>query len=254
MQASSLFRLIDERVPPGLAVPNDLVGYLGKADPAVLQVNSVLMLLDYLPPPVSGINYHAYDLLVLHHPPLEPPVIPSFVIHSNWDIVPGGACDALAERLSLIPSGVLDEDSGIGRMCEPASGPVTMGRFVTEVQRVLRISGCRTVMGERDRVLRKIALVSGFGLNTGYIRLARSREADLLLSGDLTHPGAILAKMLRFPVIDATHHATELPGLYTLKDLLESLGISVRVYDPGVPWNESSSLLPSQRMNHSIPR
>ena len=193
--------------------------------------------MDYPPTIGSNPEYLAYDLLILHHPPVAPPEIPAYVIHSNWDRLPGGACDALADTLGIGTDGVLDEKAGLGRIGSPHSGPVPLVRFVWEVLGALNVPEVRVVNFQKDRLIRRVALVSGFGLNPALIRTAHEQGADLFLSGDLTHPGAMLAKELGIVLVDASHHSTEMPGLYRLGELLSEIGPAIRVNDTGIPWH-----------------
>lgn len=39
-------------------------------------------------------------------------------------------------------------------------------------------------------------------------------------------------------LIDAGHHATEMPGLLRLRDMIEDLGLMVDLIDTGTPWTE----------------
>jgi len=75
-------------------------------------------------------------------------------------------------------------------------------------------------------------------LNPHYIELASEKGVDLLLSGDLTHPGSILARQLGITLVDATHQATEVPGLTRLCQLIGKIGIKTDYLDTGKPWEQ----------------
>jgi len=236
MNGDELFSMIDARIPPTLALPGDRVGYIGDEDPHDLDIARVLLLMDYYP--AAGdvhLNFNEYDLVVLHHPPQSPPPLPAFVIHSNWDLIDGGACDALAESVQLSCNDVLDPATGLGRIGTVPGGIIPLSRFVRYIMRSLKIGSVRTVNYSEDRLISRVGVVSGFGLNLNLIRVAQDRDVDLFLSGDLTHPGAIIAKGSDLVLIDATHHATELPGLKRLGDVLAGMGVHVTVRDTGVP-------------------
>jgi len=234
MNGEDLFRRIEDIIPLSLAIPGDRVGYIGEKNPRDLNIFRILLMMDYY----QGDGYQdytEYDLIVLHHPPLIQPPFPTYIIHSNWDLVDGGACDALADCIQISCTDVLDQVSGLGRIGVTAGGPIPLSRFIRYVMRTLKISSVRTVNYSEDRLITKVGLVSGFGLNQDLIKIALNREIDLYLSGDLTHPGAILAKQSDLVLIDATHHATELPGLIRLGNILSELGLEVTVRDTGVP-------------------
>ena len=121
MRVSDLLRDLEEKVPLDIALEGDLVGYIGPGSPDSFDVGRVLVVMDYLPG-VEG-ACRAYDLLVLHHPPPVSPGVPAYVMHSNWDIVDGGAADALARCLGITVDSVLDQETGLGRVGRLQDGP-----------------------------------------------------------------------------------------------------------------------------------
>lgn len=241
MKAERFFAMMDAEVPLNLALAGDRVGFLGPGDPETLDVENVLVMMDYF----SGRDRHAldggdYDLLVLHHPPLQEPDIPAYVAHSNWDLVHGGACDALADSLALEVEGVLDAGTGLGRVGTIRSGPVSLGRYARMVMETLGVEHLRIVNYDEERMIERVGVVSGFGLRPDLIEIAADQGVDLYVSGDLTHQGAIRAKNMGLALIDATHHATEVPGLYRLGECVARMGLKVHVLDTGIPWQISS--------------
>lgn len=218
------------------SLAGDRAGFTGPGDPERIEVRNILVMMDYLPPAPGDAFLHDWDLVVLHHPPVVNPSVPCYVIHSSWDIIEGGACDALADCLGVLPDGVLDESTGLGRVGKVRSGPVPLARFIREALVGLRLDDIRIVNFQPDRMVEKVGLISGFGLEPRFIRKAYDRGVDLYLSGDLTHRGALLAKTLGLALADAPHHATEVPGLYRLAELLRATGVEVTVQDRGVPW------------------
>ncbi|ABD40000.1 protein of unknown function DUF34 [Methanospirillum hungatei JF-1] len=242
MKAVELFSRFEQDIPPSYAVPGDQNGYIGTLDPHIFDVQKILVLMDYILPESPNIDYSLYDLLVLHHPPPISPVIPTYVIHSNWDIVTGGACDALADALNITSFDVLDESTGIGRIGgidRETEDIITQGRFIHEIMATLRVHDIRTVNCNRFQPVGTICVISGFGLTPPLISKAISKGVDIVVSGDLTHPGAVLAKNANITLIDATHHATELPGLYRLGEMISSYGLDVQVRNFGIPWTRS---------------
>lgn len=230
MLATHLFKLIEQKVPLSLALKDDLVGFIGPGHPDEIEVEKVAVVLDVLPD--NHLEKLGVDLLVCHHPPLFPTTIPTYVIHSNWDVVQGGANDALAESLKLDVLDVLEEETGIGRICETES---CLDVLIETIFQSIPVDNVR-VVAENNVTINKVAIVSGFGLNPKYIKLASDRGADLYLSGDLTHPGSILAQKLGIILLDATHQATEVPGLKRLCQLFNVFGITAQLQDPLKPW------------------
>ena len=80
------------------------------------------------------------------------------------------------------------------------------------------------------KIIKSIGIISGFGLkNSDYIKLAKNKNLDVLISGDLTQENAILAINLDLTLIDLGHHNSEVPGLYYLKEILDELNIKCEV-------------------------
>lgn len=231
MLASEFIHGIESEVPRELTVKHDIVGFIGPGDPDKFDVNKILVALDYQ----SDAKISGFDLLISHHPPVIPPKIPTYVLHSNWDIVKGGANDALADILNLNVLSNFDEINGIGRIC---STDTTFNDFFHHASRVLMADHFKVIQGHEDHI-KKVVIISGFGLNPEYIQLASEKGANLILSGDLTHKGAIIAKSLGISVIDATHQATEIPGLLKLCQLISKFNCTVEFEYPAFPWNVS---------------
>lgn len=83
-----------------------------------------------------------------------------------------------------------------------------------------------------EMTIRNVGIISGFGLkNPDYIKLAKAKNLDVLISGDLTHETAILAKNLKITLIDLTHHESEVSGLYVLENIIKELDINTEVID-----------------------
>ena len=83
-----------------------------------------------------------------------------------------------------------------------------------------------------EGVIKNVGIISGFGLkNPEYIELAKNKNLDILISGDLIQQTAILAKNLEITLIDLNHHESEVPGLYALGDALSELNIDTKVID-----------------------
>ena len=240
MYANDIFNIIDELIPRKLALENDKSGYFGKTFDN-LDIKNIKVILDLLPE--DDLKFDNGDLVISHHPPLFMPKTPTYVVHSNWEVVPGGANDALAYYLGLKPISYFHKQTGIGRIC---SSTKTLDQFLALVSYKFGPENVRLVHeGDFNKILRKIAIVSGFGLsNKEFIKLAKDRSVDAFLSGDLNHSNAIYAKKLGITLIDVSHHINEIPGLFALKELLrrnENITVPVEMIDKGVPWKYISA-------------
>lgn len=61
--------------------------------------------------------------------------------------------------------------------------------------------------------------------------MAKDKNLDLLISGDLCQETAILAKNLEIALIDLGHHESEVPGLFKLKELISEMDIDIEIVD-----------------------
>ena len=224
MKLKDIIDFLDEKIPEDLALDFDNVGLMGDYD-LNSDIKSVKIFMDLLR---EDDELQTDTLIITHHPPLFKPETPTYTIHSNWDIIDGGANDALAEILNLNVIDYFDKSTKIGRICE---SNYTFKEFKNII--LDNFSNVHIANNLNDsREIKKVGIISGFGLkNPDYIRLADDNDLDLLVSGDLTQETAILAKNLELTLIDLGHHESEVPGLYRLAELLEELDIECEVID-----------------------
>lgn len=224
MKLKEIINFIDERIPKSLALKNDEVGFRKNYD-LNQEITSIKVYMDLLPENDSDSQN---TLIITHHPPLFSPNTPTYTIHSNWDIIDGGANEALADALDLEVIDYFDDNTHIGRICKVDSEFCEVKKTILD-----NFSNVRIVNDLKDDAyIQNVGIISGFGLkNTDYIALAKSKRLDILISGDLTQESAILAKYLGITLIDLNHHESEIPGLYALKDFLKELDIDIEVID-----------------------
>ena len=224
MKLKEVISFLDEKIPKSLALDFDEVGF--KKDYDLEQdITSIKIYMDLL---IEDDGYPEDTLIITHHPPLFIPKTPTYTIHSNWDIIDGGANDALAKTLKLEVIDYLDTKTNIGRVCKSNQ------KFCELKQNVLdNFSDVRIVNNlDDEKVITKVGIISGFGLkNPKYVRLSKNIDLDILISGDLTQETAILAKNLGITLIDLNHHESEVPGLYALANVLKELNIDIEVID-----------------------
>ncbi len=240
MKASELFNELESKIPLDLALKTDNVGFMNSdMNTDLIEIENVLLMMDYLSPEILatyGVDYSDFDLLITHHPPNCEVVIPTYVIHSNWDIIPEGACDALIDTLSMVKLEVLDEETNIGYICKPIKDNVNMNYLESLVKNRLDLDYIKVIHNPGKDIINTVAIVPGFGLNPNFIELAANKYADVFISGDLTQSGALLAKNRGINIIDISHHVAELPGLYRLADLIRESNVLVKVLNTYIPW------------------
>ena len=224
MKLKEIIEYLDEKIPESLALATDEVGF--KKDYDLSQnISSIKIYMDFLPEDDGSAEN---TLIITHHPPLFVPDTPTYTIHSNWDIIEGGANDALADRLKLEVIDCFDGKTNIGRVCKSNQKFGELKKNILD-----NFSDVRIVNDLNDeKLINKVGIISGFGLkNPEYIHLSKSKDLDILISGDLTQETAILAKNLGITLIDLNHHESEIPGLYALRDALKEIDIDIEVID-----------------------
>lgn len=221
MKLNDIIEFLNKKIPQDLALDGDNVGLMGDYDLA-LDINKIKILMDLYPDDVFDEN----TLTVTHHPPLFSPKSPTFTIHSNWDIIEGGANDALADSLNLKVIENFDKTTNIGRICE---ANLTFNELENLILTEFEYFNVVNKPDDETRI-NNIGIISGFGLkNPEYIKLAKEYGLDMLISGDLTQETSILAINLDLTLIDLGHHNSEVPGLYYLKDIIDELNMDCEV-------------------------
>lgn len=233
MLLKDIIKFINNEIPTNLALKDDKIGFSSKYD-LNQNIENIKIMMDLLPEDDN--NFNEKTLVITHHPPIFKPKTINYVIHSNWDIIKGGANEALAEKLNLDVIESFDKENNIGRICKTG---LTFSEIKNKILKEFPEEVIRVVnKTNEDETFKKIAIISGFGLkNKKYINLAKKEEVELIISGDLTHEVAILAKKLNITLIDLNHHTSEVPGLYKLKKIVEKIDIPVEIINNGSPWN-----------------
>ena len=222
MKLKDIAEYLNDKIPQELALSSDNVGFMGDYD-LNQDIEDVKIIMDLYP---NDDNFNEKTLIITHHPPLFNPKTPTFTIHSNWDIIEGGANEALADTLNLKVIESFDKTTNIGRICE-------VNKSFNEFRKIIldNFNDVNIVNRPDDeKIIKKAGIISGFGLkNPDYIRLASDNNLDMLISGDLTQESAVLGHNLNLTLIDLGHHNSEVPGLYYLKNLVDTLDIDCEV-------------------------
>ena len=224
MKLKEIIKFLNEEIPQNLALSNDEIGLMGDYD-LNGEISYIKIIMDLYP---KDDVFSKDTLIITHHPPLFNPKTPTFTIHSNWDIIKGGANEALADTLNLKVTEYFDKDTNIGRICE------TNKIFEEFKKQILTKFNNVNIVNkpENEKLIKKVGVISGFGLkNPKYVQLAKDYDLDILISGDLIQNSAILAINLNLTLIDLGHHNSEVPGLYYLKNIVDKLNIDCEVID-----------------------
>ena len=114
MKLKKIIAFLEEKIPVNLALEFDKVGLMGNYN-LDSDINSIKIFMDLLP---EYDSFNENTLIITHHPPLFTPKTPTYTIHSNWDIIDGGANETLAEILKLEVNDYFDTTTKIGRICK----------------------------------------------------------------------------------------------------------------------------------------
>ena len=224
MKLKEIIEFIEKKIPKELALPNDNVGFQDEYN-LNQEINSIKIYMDFIQ---EYDEYLENTLIITHHPPLFKPKTPTYTIHSNWDIKIGGANDALADTLNLIVIDYFDSETRIGKICKSDYNFLQLKKIILKNFKTARVVN----KPDDEKEIKKIAIISGFGLkNPNYVKLAKNKNIEVIISGDLTHESAIIAKNLGITLIDLGHHESEVPGLIYLKKLIDELNIDIEIID-----------------------
>jgi GTP cyclohydrolase I len=237
------FSMAEEWDNPGLQVgsPSDKISkILVSLDPTLRAVQWACkrkagLLLTHHPlifKPVSCIDRDAYPCNIIGEALRSDVSI--VALHTNLDMAKGGINDILAQLIGLqsieaLPTGSTDGLGRIGNLPEEMSlfsvASIIMKAFKTTAL---------PVMGPKDKIIKRIAIVGGSG--GGEIPRASERGADLFVTGDNKHHEALQAEANGLALIDAGHYNMERAAMEVFaKNLdrhLKGLGweIDVEIY------------------------
>lgn len=146
-----------------------------------------------------------------------------YCAHTNLDCAPGGVNDVLARLLGLEKTTVLESSGqsepgvGLGRVGQLPE-PITLQSLARKVSLALDTKVVRFCGGPHQTV-QTVACCGGSGIFL--MHQAKACHAEVLLTSDVKHHEAQQALDMGLNVIDASHYATEMPVMKTLKEYLE---------------------------------
>lgn len=233
MLSIDLFKEIDNLIPKELALKEDKIGYFG-LNHKNTEISKIKIMLDILPE--DDENSQKEELIITKNPPTFTPKTPTYTINTNWDVITGGSSDTLAKILNLKIEDAFDKKTGIGRICPYYKTLKHLLLNITDIidEKHIKIAN----IGNSERKIKKIAIIPGSALNNKkYIKLAKERAVDVLISGDLTHNSIILAKKFDITLIDITNYYSQIPGLFALAEIISTIGIPIEVIDKGLQFD-----------------
>ena len=226
---------VEELWPESLAEDWDRVGLVvGRTD---AEVDRIMFAVDPTIEVIDEALEWGAQLLITHHPLLMKGVnsvaattgkgravhqlieggCALLTVHTNGDSAVGGVSDVLADAIGLgdveplvrAPLGLVEE--GIGRVGVLA-GPEKLGDLAARVfLKLPAVAGGVRVAGDRDALVRKVAVCGGAG--DSLFDAVRASDADVFVTADLRHHPASEAREVRSDgrpyLIDLSHFASE---------------------------------------------
>lgn len=226
-----VYSWINERAPFDTQVPYDNSGLLvGHPD---REVTGIQIALDVTPAVIDAAIRNSANLIITHHPMMfsarkqlvetdfEGGMLCRMIrsgiglisAHTNLDQAPGGVNDVLAAAIGLVNV----QGEGFIRVGELLS-PMKADELAQHVQRCL--GDVVRVYGPRDVIVAKVGMCSGSGSDEWPAAAAMGAEA--FLTGEVKHHIGLAAEAAGVVMLEAGHHATEVPGIFALGNALQS--------------------------------
>lgn len=235
MDGQKIKKVLEENFPIDLAYEWDNVGL--QIGTMSKNINKILVSLDLTKEVVEEALLNRVDLIIVHHPLLFRAIktintdsyqgsiiekllankIALYVAHTNFDISNVGMNKMLADMLNLTSQDIIEyttETEGLGRIGKVKE--TDMSSYIEIVKDTFNISNALFI-GDLNKKVTKVAITGGSGSSVW--RLAKTKNADLYITGDVTYHTALDIKSLGLNVLDVGHNIEKYFGSY-LKDLL----------------------------------
>ncbi|WP_319507903.1 Nif3-like dinuclear metal center hexameric protein [uncultured Methanolobus sp.] len=238
MQLKDIIPILEEVAPPELAEDFD-IGRIGLTLDLQNDVRKIAIALDPTEYVLNRAAKIGADLLITHHTLIFHAIncidkkladslrialdnnISLYSMHTNFDKAKGGINDALANRLGLSDI----QETPVGRIGTII--PCSTETFVNLVSKSLNTHIQYT--GNKEEI-RKVMVFGGSGFRSEYIEIAREYGADAYVSSEMKHD--IIRSFSDMLLVDATHYATENPGMQDICPVLaDKLKIDVEFID-----------------------
>ncbi|AKB57924.1 Nif3-like dinuclear metal center hexameric protein [Methanosarcina barkeri] len=229
MELIKVVEILEEIAPPELAEGFD-EGRIGLILNLENNIEKIAVALDASSYVLKKAAEMGANLLVTHHTLIFHPInkiskslaeslrlaldngISLYSMHTNYDRAEGGINDVLAARLGLKNL----KNVEVGRIGEVK--PCTSAELASSVSETLQTPVIYA--GEKEEI-RRVMVFGGSGFATEFLEIARANKVDAFISSELKHN--ILRDYEDLCLIDATHYATENPGMEALCSRLRKI-------------------------------
>ena len=254
MKCKELMSILEELAPKHMACDWDNPGLLaGRQDK---EVKKILLTLDVDDKTVEKAVNDGVDMIISHHPLIFRAMkhvtdedfigrrivkmiqsdISYFAMHTNYDSVPGGMADIVAEKLGIVfgaPLEEMGEENGvafgigkIGVLAAPMNGRA-LAKKIKEDFGLPYVTVYGSELWETEPV-KVAATCPGAGGST--IKAALGKGAQVLITGDIGHHDGIDAEAQGLMIIDAGHYGLEHVFLEHVENYLkERLGEEIEI-------------------------
>lgn len=229
MKFSDIIPLLETIAPPEYAEEFDTgrIGDIINLDNDVEKIAVALDPTEYVLKRAADIGA---DLLITHHTLIFEPVtkiakpfsnklkialdngISLYSMHTNYDKVPGGVNDILADLLGLTDI----EELEIGRIGKIS--PCSTETFARHVSKCLDTHV--QYVGD-NKTIEKVMVFGGSGFRSEFLDIAHENDVEAFVSSELKHD--VIRNRGKISLIDATHYATENPAMEKLCERLEEM-------------------------------
>ena len=243
MTVKDILEYLSELAPLETADSYDNVGLLVGDETA--EVTGVCCCVDITHKAIREAAEKGANLIVSHHPVIfeglkniqtwNPVVelikndIAAIAMHTNFDIAPSGVNAALVEILEFKSEGSFE--NGYGAICE-MTRDLTAKSLAEHCKARLGLECVKYSQNSADKLLRRVAVCCGGGVDRDIMRLARKNNVDAIISGDIKHNFWIEAENCGIALIDAGHFGTEKAAAQALAKLVSDCA------------NENSTIIP----------
>ena len=217
-------------------------------------IDRILLSLDLTKAVVEEALKNDVQLIVVHHPLIFSPLkaiktdsyqgniiktlikndITLYVAHTNFDVSNYGMNNILADMLGLTNTINLEditESEGLGKVGDVPKS--TMKEYIDHVKKVFDVPHARFI-GDLNDTVSKVAIAGGSGSSNIYN--AKTKKADLYITGDLTYHHALNCESIGLNALDIGHNI-EKHFMSQLKVLLQSKGVESTIVISGIDTN-----------------
>lgn len=228
MKTKEIVRILEDSFPCINAEEWDNVGLL--VGDMNREVKKIQFSIDATLEAIENAVKNNADMIITHHPLIFKPIksikeqeilgkkirkliknnIDVYCIHTNLDSTIGGLNDWILKKMGIEESQILElnieNNCGIGRVYT-LEDETDLNTYIEKLKNILSIPNIRLISKESNKNIKKIALINGSAMS--YWRLAKNKNIDLFITGDVSYHDALDAQESGLSIIDFGHYESE---------------------------------------------